>query len=273
MAFSQKGFAIALALGIIVSLASAASAQTFKVLYRFNGASDGANPWGGLIRDRAGNLYGTTSCGPCMSAYGTIFKVDAKGHESTLYNFTGGTDGGEPDSTLIQDSTGNLYGTTYRGGAYGLGTVFKVDTAGNLTVLFSFSGYSTGYFPFGGLIRDAEGNLFGTTQAGGSFYGTVFKLDASGNETVLHSFSGTDDGGLPAGLVANDAGNLYGATSTGGPKGGTLFEVDPSGAFSTLYGFRNNTTPVSPLILRNGKLYGTAMGGSTGSGWCSPSIR
>jgi uncharacterized repeat protein (TIGR03803 family) len=94
-----------------------------------------------------------------MSAYGTIFKVDAKGHETTLYNFTGGTDGGEPDSTLIQDSAGYLYGTTYRGGAYGLGTVFKVDTAGNLTVLFSFSGYSTGYFPFGGLIRDASAML------------------------------------------------------------------------------------------------------------------
>lgn len=266
-AFSQKGPAVALALAIIVSLASAGSAQTFKVLYRFNGAADGANPWGGLVRDRAGNLYGTTSCGPCMSAYGTIFKVDAKGHETTLYNFTGGTDGGEPDSTLIQDSAGYLYGTTYRGGAYGSGTVFKVDTAGNLTVLFSFSGYSTGYFPFGGLLRDAEGNLYGTTEAGGSFYGTVFKLDASGNETLLHSFNGTDDGGLPqAGLVADDAGNLYGATSTGGPFGGALYEITSSGTFSTLYGFRNDIVPVSSLILHDDKLYGTAMNGSTGSG-------
>jgi len=252
---------------IIVSLVSVASAQTFKVLYRFNGASDGANPWGGLVRDRDGNLYGTTSCGPCMSAYGTIFKVDAKGHESTLYNFTGGADGAEPDSTLIQDSAGYLYGTTSGGGAYNLGTVFKVDIAGNLTVLFSFSGYSSGYFPSGGLIRDAEGNLYGTTQAGGSFYGTVFKLDASGNETLLHSFNGTDDGGLPlGGLVADDAGNLYGATSTGGPSGGTLYEVTPSGTFSVLYGFRNDTVPASSLILRNGKLYGTAMYGSTGNG-------
>jgi uncharacterized repeat protein (TIGR03803 family) len=266
-AFSQKGPAVALALAIILSLAAAASAQTFKVLYRFNGASDGANPWGGLVRDRAGNLYGTTSCGPCMSAYGTIFKVDAKGHESTLYNFTGGADGAEPDSTLIQDSAGYLYGTTAGGGAYGLGTVFKVDTAGNLTVLFSFSGYSTGFFPFGGLILDADGNLYGTTEAGGSFYGTVFKLDASGNETLLHTFTGTDDGGLPqSGLVADDAGNLYGATSIGGPSGGALFEITSSGTFTKLYGFRNDTVPVSSLILRDHKLYGTAMYGSTGNG-------
>ena len=135
------------------------------------------------------------------------------------------------------DAAGNFYGTTHDGpfpGGYG--TVFKLDTAGQMTVLHIFSGIDVGgdgAYPNGGLVRDSAGNLYGTTNQGGlaNYYGTVFKVDSSGKETVLHSFrdySAYDpDGSLPvSGVIIDAAGNLYGTTSAGGAiGGGTVFKL------------------------------------------------
>src|ERR1017187_7063633 len=135
---------------------------------------------------------------------------------SALYTFTGGNDGGSPVGGLIRDDEGNFYGTTCCDGAYGAGTVFTLDTTGKETVLYSFTGGADGDQPYASLIRDAKGNLYGTTFFGGSSAacsggcGVVFKLDTSGEETVLHTFTGTGgDGANPYdGLVQDAKGNL-----------------------------------------------------------------
>ena len=159
-----------------------------------------------------------------------MFKVDRTGTLSVLYTFTGRPDGSFPFAGLIRDDKGNLYGTTYRGGSSNSGTVFKVDTAGNETVLYSFTGGADGGNPrHSSLVRDSAGNLYGTTGDGGSSgFGVVFKLDTSGAETVLHSFSGSD-GKIPYGTLARDkAGNLYGTTYEGGAYGGgVVFKIAP----------------------------------------------
>jgi uncharacterized repeat protein (TIGR03803 family) len=200
------------------------------VLYSFTGGSDGGYPLAGVIRDSKGNLYGTTNGGGASYA-GVVFKVDTSGNETVLYSFTGGSDGGYPLAGVIRDSKGNLYGTTNGGGASGAGVVFKVDTFGNETVLYSFTGGSDGGYPLWVvLVRDSAGNLYGTTNGGGaSGAGVVFKVNAAGNETVLHSFTGGADGGNPyAGVILGPEGNLYGTTAFGGEtNAGVVFEIKP----------------------------------------------
>jgi uncharacterized repeat protein (TIGR03803 family) len=218
---------------------------TESVLYSFTGAGgDGAIPSAGLVRDAKGNLYGTTEHGGNSGCddgngdgCGTVFKLDTTGKESVLYSFTGGADGANPYAGLVLDASGNLYGTTYGGGASGYGTVFKVDTKNNETVLYSFGGGTFGSNPYAGLVIDKKGNLYGTTFSGGaSGYGTVFKVDKTGNETVLHSFANSDGANPGYGyLVRDTAGNLYGTTLQGGTSGtgclgggcGTVFKLTP----------------------------------------------
>jgi uncharacterized repeat protein (TIGR03803 family) len=157
------------------------------VLYSFTGGADGAQPgnfFSGapLVRDAAGNLYGTTSLGGDLSCYalgcGVVFKLDTTGKETVLHTFTGQPDGSSPNAGLVWDSKGNLYGTTGAGGQYTYGTIFKLDSKGNLTVLHNFgSSASDASVPTGGLMRDAAGNLYGTTSQGGLYGGgTVFEL-------------------------------------------------------------------------------------------------
>ncbi len=201
------------------------------VLHSFvvGGLGAGYYPQAGLIRDAAGNLYGTTSIGG-TSFNGTVFKLQRGGKVTVLHSFSGGADGGTPYAALIGDAAGNLYGTTYFGGVSGLGTVFKLDKDGNETVLYSFAGGADGQWPYAGLLRDAAGNLYGTTVYGGtSNRGTVFKLDKDGNETVLHSFSFDVDGAYPyGGLIRDSAGHLFGTTTYGGAfDSGTAFELIP----------------------------------------------
>ena len=152
---------------------------TYTVLHSFTGGADGGYPeYAGLIQDSAGNLYGTTSVGGALG-YGVVFKLDTTGTETVLYNFTGGADGGSPQSGVIQDSAGNLYGTALYGGdlscrlgaSFGCGVVFKLDTTGRETVLYSFTGGSDGANPIASLIQDSAGNLYGTASAGGTFDG------------------------------------------------------------------------------------------------------
>jgi uncharacterized repeat protein (TIGR03803 family) len=148
------------------------------VLHSFTRGPDGADPSAGLTPDAAGNLYGNTRYGGVFG-YGTVFKLDAgTTHKLTLLNsFNGGRNGGTPAASLIRDVAGNLYGTAVVGGVSNAGVVFKLDTEGRGGVLYSFNGGSDGVRPFGSLIRDAAGNLYGTTFAGGdSGFGVVFKL-------------------------------------------------------------------------------------------------
>jgi uncharacterized repeat protein (TIGR03803 family) len=197
------------------------------VLYNFcpNGygnCTDGMSPQS-LVDDAAGNLYGTTNGGGA-NGVGTVFKLSPTGEETVLHSFAGGADGASPFAGLIRDEDGNLYGTTTAGGPSGQGTVFKVDPAGNETVLYSFTGGTDGGYPEAGLVRDQKGNLYGTTFFGGlapppcsSFCGVVFKVDTTGVETALYSFTGGADGGNPSSaLTLGQAGDLYGTTSYGG---------------------------------------------------------
>jgi uncharacterized repeat protein (TIGR03803 family) len=202
---------------------------TETVLNSFNNG-EGVAPHGNLVLDGLGNLYGTALRGGVYPGYGTVFAVNPAGHETTIYKFTGSPDGKYPEGGLVRDAQGNLYGTTFNGGSGspGLGTVFKIDTAGNETVLLRFDG-KNGANPYGTLVIDTQGNLYGTTPRGGAHAaGVVFKLDTSGNETVLYNFTGKNgDGALPyAGILMDAHGNLYGTTSHGGASGfGTVFKL------------------------------------------------
>ena len=165
-----RGASVALAfvvvLGLRVVVAQSAPTRTFKVLYTFQGSSDGGEPYAGLVRDSAGNLYGTAISSGAFG-WGVVFKVNPSGTETVLHSFGDGSkDGRTPYGGLVRDKAGNLYGTTYEGGGIGCvdgcGTVFKVDTTGTETVLHSFAGGTTdGCFPYAGLLLKA-GYLYGT---------------------------------------------------------------------------------------------------------------
>ena len=238
-----------------------------SVLYSFTGCvyiTD--SPSGRLIRDQAGNLYGTAEGGG-LRQWGAVFKVDQGGTVSPIYNFRGKPDGNHPYAGLSRDAAGNLYGATLYGGAFGFGTVFVLDAAGNETVLHDFTGRADGANPWGNVIRDANRNLYGTTSQGGAGFGTVYKIDSAGQFTTLYTFAGGTDGGRPlAGLVRDSAGNLYGTTSGVGesPFHGTVFMLDPAGNETVLHNFGEGggKNPVAGLARdSSGNLYGTAIRG------------
>src|SRR5579863_561725 len=170
---------------------------------------------------------------------------------SVLYPFTGGPDGGIPSGGLIIDNAGNLYGATQYGGTancnLGCGVIFKIDTTGKETVLYSFTGGADGGYPQGSLVQDLIGNLYGTADIGGIGQGAscplgcgvVFKLQPDGKETVLYSFKGGADGENPDGSLLRDSeGNLYGATNLGGTSdAGAVYRLNKSGKLTGLYDF------------------------------------
>jgi uncharacterized repeat protein (TIGR03803 family) len=202
---------------------------TETILHAFaKTGTDGQIPYAGLIQGSDGNFYGTTYFGGA-NGFGAVFKVTPSGTETVLYSFAGGSDGEHPYASVIQASDGNFYGTTYQGGAGGLGTVFRLTPSGTETVLYSFSGGSSdGANPEAGVIQGSDGNFYGSTlQGGAGGFGTVFKLTPSGSETLLHVFAGSSDGAGPgANLVQGSDGNLYGSTGAGGASGdGTFFKV------------------------------------------------
>ena len=199
------------------------------ILHDFTGGADGGVPYGNLIRDSAGTLYGTTSKGG--SGFGTVFKIDAGGQFTTLHTFAGGAEGGRPFAGVIRDEAGNLYGVAANAGdGQHFGVVFKLDSAGQYTVLHNFDQGGGGRHPVGGLARDASGNLYGTCIGGGdSDQGTVFMMTSRGKFKLLHTFSGRD-GSYPQGRVTLDgSGNVYGTTYGGGFFNfwGTVFKVTP----------------------------------------------
>ena len=270
-------------LRIITATGAATQAQTFTVRHSFTNSPDGAFPFGGLLRDAAtGNLYGTTLSGGCTSyGCGTVFKLDPASNETVLYRFgsvPSGLDPQDPYAAPVMDAAGNLYGTTRDSGAFGGGTVFRLDTSGNLTVLYSFNpAGADGALPYAGLVLDA-GNLYGTaTPSVLAPYGTVFKIDTAGNFTVLHTFtSSPGDGADPFDALIIAAGNLYGTASAGGAFGfGTVFKLNiTSGAETVLYSFKGGSdgaNPIAGLLMdAAGNLYGTTVvGGSGTSATCS----
>lgn len=262
---------------ICLALASTARAAEYKVLYKFQGGVDGANPYASLIFDAVGNLYGTTNSGG-VYGYGTAFKLtpnpDGSWRESVIHSFRD-EDGREPVAGLIFDGAGNLYGSTYSGGAYSGGTAFKLtpnpDGSWSESVIHSF-GFAEGAYVYANLISDSAGNLYGTTPYGGDHSGgTAFKLtpnpDGSWSESIIHSFS---RGARPfAGLIFDGLGNLYGMTSFGGVhKDGTVFRLtpNPDGSWTKakLHAFKgaDGRYPYSGLILDAvGNLYGTTYAG------------
>ena len=251
-----------------ISTTQSAQAQTFTTLHDFTGTPDGSSPYAPLVRDNAGVLYGTTESGG-TSGVGTIFKVDKSGKETVLHSFAGGSDGANPFAGLVFDSAGNLYGTTANGGASGVGTVFELSKAGKETVLYSFVGGTTdGCYPFGGLLRDTAGNLYGTTEVcGASGVGTVFRLSKTGKETILHSFAGgSSDGEFPSftSLLMDVSGNLYGVTEQGGTSNlGVVYKLGKAGKITILHSFAGGTSDGcdvfgTPAMDASGNLYGTA---------------
>jgi uncharacterized repeat protein (TIGR03803 family) len=267
---------------------------TETVLYAFQGTTDGANPYGNLISDPNGNLFGTTGAGGDMNVAecsdfgyagcGTAFEVTPSGNETVIYEFQGGSDGWSPEGGLISDSSGNYYGTTTFGGSancdVGCGIVFKIAPGGTEAILYTFQGGTDGYKPAAALTTDNSGNFYGTTVFGGSDDdGTVYKLSPDGSKSVLYSFKGGNDGANPeAGVIMDRVGNLYGTTDGGGGDTacrayggcGTIFKLAPDGKETVLSTFdppRHGRTPMAPLLMgKKGLLYGTATQGGAGNG-------
>jgi uncharacterized repeat protein (TIGR03803 family) len=299
-------FVILLLFGVVaapLAQAQTLGSYTFSALYDFTGGSDGGYPAGGLIEDSAGNLYGTASSS--ASNWGNVFEVSPGGNETVLYSFCADgfpcVDGGAPESTLLADSAGNLYGTASFGGTSKAGVVFELSPApaGGVcpsgtnqgtgwceSVLYSFTGGSDGSSPASKLIVDSSGNLYGTTEGeygvGTNACGSVFELIAPSaggtwTEQTLHDFAGgTADGCFAvAGLVMDSSGSLYGVTVDGGANGvGMFYKVSPGdGAWTETvaysFGAQGNDSahPYSDLIFSGSSLIGTALyGGKSSTG-------
>jgi uncharacterized repeat protein (TIGR03803 family) len=232
--------------GTVFELSPSGGSWTESILYNFTGGNDGAGPGNGLVFDNAGNLYGTTPNGGKFSA-GTIYKLSPTKtgvwKERVIHAFTGGKDGSNGSlGRLVFDAAGNIYGIAELGGANGFGTVYKLapkpSGGWNFATLHAFQGMPDAAFPYGGVVLDSAGNLYGTTYYGGSAgMGTVYQLSQSPfgtwQETVLYSFQGGRDASLPTStLVFRAGGALYGTSTTGGRPScdcGTVFRLAPHG--------------------------------------------
>jgi len=285
---THVALSFALALMLAATVATAAQAQTYTVLYTFSGKADGAWPYSGVIFDRAGNLYGTTFQGgdlkkcPTYPGCGVVYKLDPSGRQTVLHTFTSTPDGQAPGyGNLLFDTAGNLYGTTVYGGTgkngaiTNNGVVFKLSTKARESILHNFpDGSGDGAGPEAGLVQNAAGEFYGTTFAGGQYCsdsgcGTVFKMSKTGKYSVMHSFNGYDGFGPVGGLVVDGSGNVYGIASSGGLGYGTVFKISKTGKFSVLYKFKgapDGYLPFGTLVLdKAGNLYGTTFEGGNAS--------
>jgi len=278
--FLKLGRTAFAALGVCATTAVVLPAQTLTIVRSFND-TDGAYPFAGLVQATDGQFYGTTYSGGA-SLQGAIFKISASGALTIVYSFcsqTNCTDGSLPRAGLMQDSNGNLYGTTVGGGTNNRGTVYKITPSGTLTVLYSFCNLTScadGAQPYGGLVQATSGELYGTTLSGGKYaYGSIFLITPGGALTTLYSFcvkSGCPDGAAPSGTLIQGAnGDLYGTTQDGGVNiscgangCGTVFKITGGGALTTLHRFcaksgcPDGQAPYAGLTLAtNGNFYGT----------------
>lgn len=255
--------------GVIIKL-SANGQET--VLHSFTGGADGGYPQvnGSLIQDKLGNLYGVTNGGGTFLC-GVIFKLSPNGSETVLHTFSC-LDGAEPSGGLTRKAEGNFYGTTYYGGSKGNGVVFRLTPGGIYQVLYEFTGGADGGGPYGDLLLDQAGNLYGTATFGGAFgKGAIFKVTPAGKETVLYSFTGGADGSVPVGLsrdARRASAAFYGMTQAGGDHHvGVAFRLGPDGTYTVLHSFGgagDGAYPTaSPIQDSAGTLYGTTLEGGT----------
>lgn len=255
---------------------------TETILYNFTGQADGASPLAGLAFDASGNLYGTTFAGG-SNGNGTVFELTSPGtvggnwSESVLYSFGAGSDGSAPVGGVSFDASGNLYGTTSAGGAYGFGRVFQLmpGTPWTENELYDFQNADDGAVPYAGLIADQSGNFYGAaTEGGNNGGGTIFELTPSNsgwNFNVLYSVPGWGISGSFRNVVLDPvSGNLYGTTHCDGTyNSGTVYELTPSGGawnYNLLYTFtgkKDGLYSFSNLVLSQGVLYGTTKYGGT----------
>ena len=232
--------------------------------------SDGAIAHG-LIQASDGNFYGTTQISSTTPFYpGVVYQLTPAGVQTTLYTFctlTDCADGWDIFTGVVQDNDGNFYGTSYNGGSYNEGTVYKLTPAGVFTLLHTFAYGTDGAQP-GGLVQAGNGILFGVASQGGAYdEGNVFKITTSGTLTTLYSFcalSGCPDGSVPSfysSLILGSDGNFYGTTTTGGSSNyGTIFKITPGGAFTSLHSFSgtDGAGPIGSLMqATDGNFYGT----------------
>jgi uncharacterized repeat protein (TIGR03803 family) len=229
-------------------------------LYTFTGGADGGIPETRLVQGSDGYFYGTTGAGGAnTNSAGTVFKISADGSLTSLYSFTGGSDGAGPGG-LVQGSDGNFYGTTYSDGGTntgfsGWGTVFRITATGTLTTLYTFTGGSDGGNPSSAAVIAAgsDGYFYGTTMFGGAAnQGTVFRISTNGSLTTLHSFAGGSEGSVsPTGaMMQSSDGYVYGVTSS------SIFRISTTGTVSILYSF--SSAQLNGLVQgSDGYFYGT----------------
>lgn len=258
--------------------------KRLNTLYDFTGGNDGFGPGGGLTPDSAGHLFGTTPDGGASSE-GVVYEVSRNGrhwHQHVLHAFTGGKDGGVGSLGSLLYASPALYGVAELGGAHGAGTVYKITPTGSggwkFATLYAFKGTPDAGYPYGGLVADASGNLFGTTYYGGANgAGAVYELVRNKRggyrERVLYSFKGGSDGSYSTStLIFGTSGSLYGTTSSGGGSCdcGTIFSVDPkTGAESVVHAFGASGDGAYPYYGMTadagGNLYGTTVAGGNGN--------
>jgi len=246
---------------------------TLTTVHNFNHLSpiDGAQPYGGLIQAKDGNLYGTTNRGGSHNV-GIVFRMTTGGTMKTLHDLDYEPDGAIPYAALVQASNGALYGTAADGGG-SEGSVFEVTSFGQYTAIYEFG--ADGGFPVAGLVQASNGNFYGAAATDGQYLcGTLFEITPSGRFTLLHTFDGGDGCYPQATLVEGADGNLYGTASAGGAhngfNAGTFFNITPSGTFTLLHVFdkTDGTAPTGALIqAADGNFYGTTqVGGAHNQG-------
>jgi uncharacterized repeat protein (TIGR03803 family) len=241
-----------------------------KLSVTYNFSNTTGQPYSGLTLGTDGNFYGTTYNGGKYGD-GTVFRLTPKRVLTVLWNFKGRKDGAIPKAPPIEGMDGNLYGTTYQGGANNLGTIYQLTPSRKLTTMHQFA-VSDGANPIGALVQGTDGNLYGTASAGGDFKycgsgcGTIFKIAPFGDFTftLLHAFTGFDySGGFPnSALFQGSAGKFYGTTANGGDAYGLIFDITSNGFYTALYdlnGSSNGAYPIAGLVqATDGNFYGAA---------------
>jgi uncharacterized repeat protein (TIGR03803 family) len=241
--------------------------------YSFGALPDGQNPYADLIVGSDGNFYGTTIDGGATNN-GAVFKLTPDGTETIIHSFDYAVDGGYPLADLYQDGSGNFFGTTYEGGPFSNGVLFKITPNGTYSILHAFGAPGDASEPYGNVTLASDGNFYATTYSGGANnQGAVFRIAPDGsNYAVIYSFAAGTDGAGPAGslLLAND-GKLYGTTTGGGAYNlGTVFSITLSGTESVLYSFGSGTDGATPygnvIQATDGNLYGLTYRGGANNG-------
>jgi uncharacterized repeat protein (TIGR03803 family) len=283
------GFCAGDGCGTVFKLTPTGDSWTESVIYNFTGGSDGFGPGSGLVFDSAGNLFGTTPDGGKFSE-GTVFELQPTNggwSEQVIHDFTGGSDGSIGSlGRLVFDAAGNVYGVAELGGDFGNGTVYEMSPTlqgWTFETLYAFKGMPDAASPYGGVIFDSKGNLYGTTYFGGTVgMGAAYELSptrlGTWQESVIYSFQGGTDGSFPLStLVFGAKGNVYGTTTTGGRTScdcGTVFQLRRKGKKwkeTVIHQFGANNDGQNPIYELTpdpaGNLYGTApFGGFAGFG-------